>query len=159
MEEPNCHIFLKPEIIETDDVEVFVPEIGEDLCDHCGRCVRFCRYNALAVSKDVVMNFPELCHSCGGCKLACPKNAINEVPMVTCTIKHGKPGGLNISYGVLNIEEAMATDIEIPDYTRKASHSPRKRRNTRKCSKTCMKKSKRAVEHMSTRLCLRELTC
>jgi MinD superfamily P-loop ATPase len=111
VEEPNCHIFLKPDITGAEDVEIMVPEIDEGLCDFCGDCARFCQYNALAVTKDIVMRFTELCHSCGGCMLVCPRKAIAEVPRTIGKVLHGKKGGLDFSYGLLDIGESMATPI------------------------------------------------
>ena len=111
VEEPNCHIFIKPEIKETEEVNIFIPQIDRNLCNSCGRCAEFCRYNALAVVNDTVMTFPQICHSCGGCVIVCPKKAIKESPKSIGKIVHGKKGDLSLSYGVLNIGEAMASPI------------------------------------------------
>jgi MinD superfamily P-loop ATPase len=111
VEEPNCHIFLKPEMEVREKVEILVPEIDEKLCDFCGECARFCQYNALAVTEGVVMKFTQLCHSCGGCMLICPKNAITESTRAIGEVLHGKKQDIDFSYGLLNIGEAMATPI------------------------------------------------
>ena len=78
VEEPNSHLFLRPEITDSSSVNIKVPEIDEDKCTNCGKCAEFCRYNALAVTPDIVMKFPELCHSCGGCAIVCPEKAVLE---------------------------------------------------------------------------------
>lgn len=111
VEEPNCHIFLKPKIVNKEDVDVKVPDINKSLCDFCGKCSEFCQYHALASLKDVTMVFPELCHSCGGCALVCPKNAITEKSRTIGKIVHGKSGSISLSYGILNIGEAQATPV------------------------------------------------
>ncbi len=111
VEEPNCHIFLKPTVNKTEPVEITVPEIDDRLCDYCGKCAKFCRYNALAVTQGIVMKFTELCHSCGGCMLVCPQKAITEVPRVIGEVRHGNKDGIDFSYGILNIGEAMATPV------------------------------------------------
>lgn len=80
VEEPNCHLFMKPEKQETKWVKVFVPKIDKALCNTCGDCVEACRFAALALAGGSVMVFPELCHSCGGCILACEAGAILEIP-------------------------------------------------------------------------------
>jgi len=111
VEEPNCHIFLDPEELGRREVTVKVPKIDDSLCDYCGRCADFCQYNALAVSQDVVMKFPELCHSCGGCALVCPKDAITEQENRVGEVVHARKGELKISYGVLDTGQAMASPV------------------------------------------------
>jgi MinD superfamily P-loop ATPase len=111
VEEPNSHILLQPEIHETEPVCTKVPVISEELCDYCGKCSKFCAYNALFVAKETVMVFPELCHSCGGCSLVCPKNAITEKDRQIGVIKKGEAKGVEIVYGELNVGEAMAVPL------------------------------------------------
>jgi MinD superfamily P-loop ATPase len=57
---------------------MMAPEVDLSACTFCGRCVEFCRLNALAVVKEQVLVFPELCHGCGGCVHACPEGAIRR---------------------------------------------------------------------------------
>ncbi|HSG28547.1 MAG TPA: 4Fe-4S binding protein, partial [Candidatus Krumholzibacterium sp.] len=78
VEEPDGHIFLKPEMTGTTTVAVPVPVVDADRCDGCGRCGEVCRFNAIKVLAGLVVTFPELCHSCGGCTLACSRGAISE---------------------------------------------------------------------------------
>jgi MinD superfamily P-loop ATPase len=111
VEEPNSHILLQPEIHETEPVYTKVPVISEELCDYCGKCSKFCAYNALFVAPKTVMVFPELCHSCGGCSLVCPKNAITEKDRQIGVIKKGEAKGVEIVYGELNVGEAMAVPL------------------------------------------------
>ena len=66
VEEPNAHIFMKPQNIKESRVTVPVPVIDETKCTLCGRCGAVCEFNAIAVLKTEVMVFGELCHSCGG---------------------------------------------------------------------------------------------
>ena len=61
-EEPNAHIFLKPQFTSSETVSIYVPEIDEDKCTYCGLCAKICAFNALAVLQDNFMVFPELCH-------------------------------------------------------------------------------------------------
>jgi len=111
VEEPNSHILLQPEINETEPVYTKVPVVSEELCDYCGKCSKFCAYNALFVAPKTVMVFPELCHSCGGCTLVCPKNAITEKERQIGVIKKGEAKGVEIVYGELNVGEAMAVPL------------------------------------------------
>ena len=78
VEEPNGHLFLKPEITEKQSVSVNVPIWDKSKCTFCRKCVDFCRYNALAMIKEKLYVFNEVCHSCGGCMILCPQKAITE---------------------------------------------------------------------------------
>ncbi len=80
VEEPNCHIFLKPSIENKQEVKVPVPVVDEDKCTRCGICGDVCAFNAIMPGKHKVLVFPELCHGCGACSLLCPSKAISEVP-------------------------------------------------------------------------------
>lgn len=111
VEEPNSHILLQPKIHETIPVYTKVPVVSEELCDYCGKCSKFCAYNALFVAPKTVMVFPELCHSCGGCSLVCPKNAITEKERQIGVVKKGEAKGVKIVYGELNVGEAMAVPL------------------------------------------------
>jgi MinD superfamily P-loop ATPase len=111
VEEPNSHILLHPKIDKTDPVCTKVPVISEELCNYCGKCSKFCAYNALFVAPKTAMVFPELCHSCGGCLLVCPKKAITEKERQIGVIKKGEAKGVEIVYGELNVGEAMAVPL------------------------------------------------
>ena len=78
IEEPNGHLFFKPEILAEHSVSVKVPQADPELCIGCRKCVDFCRYNALAYVKDNLIVFDDICHSCGGCSLVCPEKALTE---------------------------------------------------------------------------------
>ena len=111
VEEPNSHILLRPKIFETKPVFTKFPVISEKLCVYCGKCSKFCAYNALFVAQKTIMVFPELCHSCGGCMLVCPNNAIVEKERQIGLIKKGETKGVEIVYGELKVGEAMAVPL------------------------------------------------
>lgn len=111
VEEPNSYILLQPTINEITQVCTQTPMISEELCDYCGKCSKFCAYNALFVASKTIMVFPELCHSCGGCKIVCPKNAITDKKRPIGIIKKGKAKDVEIVYGELNVGEAMAIPL------------------------------------------------
>jgi len=111
VEEPNAHIFLKPEITHTEWVNIPVPKVNEDRCTYCGKCAEICAYNAIAVIKEKVLLFSELCHGCGGCKLLCPEDAIEEVGRPIGVLEKGKNGSISFTHGKLNLGEVMAVPL------------------------------------------------
>jgi len=111
VEEPNANIFLKTEIIKSEEVVVEIPEIDKTKCDYCGKCSDFCAYNALAVVPSDVLVFPELCHSCGGCELVCPKNAVSWYGRVVGKVEHGQAKEIDFCHGLLNVGEMQAIPV------------------------------------------------
>ncbi len=111
VEEPNAHIFLKPEIKEQIPVCIPVPKIDKNKCDYCGKCAEFCEFNAIAVFNKQIMIFPELCHGCGGCLLVCPKNAIVEEYRTIGVVKKGVAKDIEFVYGELKLGEPMAVPV------------------------------------------------
>lgn len=107
VEEPNAHIFLKPQIEKVEKVTVLVPEVDENKCDFCGKCSEVCEYNAIVVAKSKVLIFPELCHSCGGCVLLCPQKAFSEREREVGHLEIGKSKAIDFVSGVLNVSEVM----------------------------------------------------
>ena len=78
VEEPNCHIFLKPEITQLQDITVKIPVINNDVCTGCRLCARQCQFNALITVKQKTYVFEDMCHSCGLCSKLSPVGAITE---------------------------------------------------------------------------------
>ncbi len=111
VEEPNCHIFLKPEIESTVPVTVLMPKVIEEKCTGCGICAEVCEYSAVAVIKGKVLIFPELCHSCGACRLFCPEDAFIEVPREVGILEEGKTNEIRFIHGLLNIGELMSPAV------------------------------------------------
>lgn len=111
VEEPNAHLFLKAENIETKSVEVSVPKVDSNKCNSCRKCADFCEFNALAIICDKVLIFEEMCHGCGGCWLICPEHAIKETEREIGFIKSGRVRNMDLLYGELNVGEAQATPL------------------------------------------------
>ncbi|MFC1562869.1 ATP-binding protein [candidate division KSB1 bacterium] len=111
VEEPNCHIFLKPRIDYSKKVTIPVPEVDLEKCNRCGKCGEICRFNAILAMKETVLIFPELCHGCGGCKLVCPTDAIKEVGREIGVVEKGWAGDIKFFHGKLRIGEPMAPPL------------------------------------------------
>lgn len=118
VEEPNDHLFVRPEITVEVPVEVPVPKVDLRACDACGQCSRACRFNAIISLQTKAMVFEELCHGCGGCALVCPRRAITEVNRSVGTVREGRRDMLRFVDGRLNVGEAMAVPV-IREVTRR----------------------------------------
>ncbi len=111
VEEPNCHIFMKPNFSYSQKVFVPVPEVNPEKCIACAKCVQVCQYNALAFVKGKVLIFEELCHGCGSCKLICPVGAISEAGREVGVVEAGFAQGFNFIHGKSRIGEAMSPPL------------------------------------------------
>ena len=110
VEEPNGHIFLKPQINATASVGIPVPVVDEAKCTACRKCAEICQYHAIAVLKKALV-FPELCHGCGGCALVCPVGAIREENRPIGVVETGRAGAVVFVQGRLNVGEPMAPPL------------------------------------------------
>ncbi len=111
VEEPNAHLFLKPEISDTTTATTPVPEIDLEKCTLCGECEKICQFKAIVVLDDTVLTFPEMCHGCGGCTAVCPAAAITEIGRELGVIETGYRKGVTFGHGRLRIGEAMAPPL------------------------------------------------
>ena len=111
VEEPNSHIFLKPEFNEFKKVEIPIPEVDLEKCDRCGKCGEICRFNAILVLREKVLTFPDLCHGCGGCSLVCPTGAIREVGREVGIVEKGYAGEIEFIHGKLRIGEPIVPPL------------------------------------------------
>jgi MinD superfamily P-loop ATPase len=108
VEEPNGHIFLKPDIKETRRITIGVPEVDTDLCNGCGKCSQLCQYSAIVCVKGKALVFEQLCHSCGGCELVCPTGAIKEKQIEIGFVDLGMAGDVKFGQGRLKIGDVRS---------------------------------------------------
>jgi MinD superfamily P-loop ATPase len=111
VEEPNGHLFFKPQITSEEDIKVKIPFINDRLCNGCRKCVDFCKFNAIAFTKNIPYIFEQICHSCGGCAMLCPKKAITEREKTIGKIQKGVSGNVTVITGILNTGEASGIPI------------------------------------------------
>ncbi|MCK5130693.1 MAG: ATP-binding protein [Candidatus Sabulitectum sp.] len=113
VEEPNGSIFLRPEVTETEKVLVEVPRIDEGKCTSCGKCARFCQFNALVSLGSPPLVFPELCHSCGGCEIVCPTGAVSwkKVPIGEISLGTSDGGRISVLEGRLDVGSSLAPPV------------------------------------------------
>jgi MinD superfamily P-loop ATPase len=111
VEEPNAHLLLHPRLQKTEPVYTTIPRIDLEACSHCGECARTCQFNALFVTPQKVLVFPELCHSCGGCALVCPKAAVSWEKHRIGAVKFGSADDVALVYGALEIGKPLAVPV------------------------------------------------
>lgn len=111
VDEPNAHLFLKPEIERVAEVHHLVPQVDAERCTLCGRCAHVCAFNAIAVVPSKVIVFAEMCHACGSCARQCPERAISEVPRALGRLEFGRAGSIGFAHGLLEVGEALATPV------------------------------------------------
>ncbi|MBN1435964.1 MAG: ATP-binding protein [Sedimentisphaerales bacterium] len=111
VEEPNCHIFVKPEFQTSIPATVAVPQVDQNKCTGCGTCGQVCQYSAIVCVKGKVLVFPELCHSCGGCQRFCPEKAISETPREVGIVDIGPAKSFHFVQGRLHIGQVMSPPL------------------------------------------------
>ena len=111
VEEPNAHIFLKPENPRIRRVTTMVPQVDAERCNLCRKCRRICQFNAIMILGDTVVTFPELCHSCYGCLMVCPEAAISESFREIGELVSGSAGNVELVYGRMRVGEAMSPPL------------------------------------------------
>ena len=85
---PTLSLFFTAEKISETEVTHQVPVISKDACTWCGRCSKWCNYNAIfyVPTAKVIEVIENLCHGCGACSFACNSGAITEKPVVLGTV-------------------------------------------------------------------------
>jgi MinD superfamily P-loop ATPase len=111
VEEPNGHLFFKPEGVQVEEISVKIPKVDNELCNGCRKCVDFCKFNALAYIKNKLIVFDDVCHSCGGCILVCPERALTEKAKVIGKVQKGVSDEVTVWTGILNPGEATGIPI------------------------------------------------
>ncbi len=111
VEEPNLHLFLKPEIQDSKKIYVEVPKIDGDKCIACGKCADICNFNAFSTVGDKVLVFSEMCHACGGCFRVCPVGAMTRDKREIGEVITGAKDNIDFIMGKLRIGEAMSPPL------------------------------------------------
>jgi len=111
VEEPNGHIFLKPEFDYSETCFVTIPKLDESSCTACGKCRDICSFNAIVQFGDNVMLFPEMCHSCLGCFRVCEEDALIKDTREIGLLESGMAGNIHFVHGRVRIGEAMGVPL------------------------------------------------
>lgn len=114
VEEPNDHLFVKPEFSGEESVLVKKPMWDAEKCTGCGKCAEACNFNAIAVVKGRVLIFNELCHSCGVCSYVCPVDALSEKDTAIGKVEFGTTSigeRIFFAHGTLKVGESLAPRV------------------------------------------------
>jgi len=111
VEEPNSGLFIKGELILTEDKFKMIPEWVQNKCDLCGICREVCNFNAITQIAEEILILPELCHGCYACSELCPQNALPMAQKKMGTLKHFQKDNLIFIEGKLDIGEEQAVPL------------------------------------------------
>ena len=112
VEEPNLHLFLKPEEVTSEPCHLEVPVLDEHLCTLCGACAELCQFKGISLMGNSLMLLPELCHGCGGCLRICPRGALGHGRRVLGAVETGRTRrGLPLLTGRLRVGEAQSIPL------------------------------------------------
>ncbi|WP_243547269.1 4Fe-4S binding protein [Pseudodesulfovibrio tunisiensis] len=111
VEEPNLHLFLRPEIDKVSTVDMEIPKADDAKCTHCRKCADLCSFKAITVMAETLLVFEEMCHGCGGCLAICPEDALTPGARPLGTLEEGKSGDKPYLMGRLRIGEAMSPPL------------------------------------------------
>jgi len=111
VEEPNLHLFLKPDINRTVPAYLEIPAANEDKCTRCRACADLCQFKAITVIADTLLLSPEMCHGCGGCLAVCPEGALTPSRRQLGDVSMGTVGERDFIMGRLRVGEAMSPPL------------------------------------------------
>lgn len=112
VEEPNLHLFLKPETVSSEPAFLDVPLLDRSRCTLCGACAELCQFKAISLLGRNLILFPELCHGCGGCIRICSQDALRKGQRELGVLETGTTTeGVPCLTGRLRIGEAMSPPL------------------------------------------------
>jgi MinD superfamily P-loop ATPase len=111
VEEPNGHIFLKPQINNISEASLPFPVIDTEKCTFCGKCAEICQYKAIVFLDKQPLVFQEMCHACGGCFFVCPVGAVSELQRRIGIVEKGFSGDIFFANGKLDIGQAISPPL------------------------------------------------
>ena len=112
VEEPNLHLFLKPEQVVSEGAYLQVPVLDPERCKLCGACAELCQFKAISLMGKHLLLFPDLCHGCGGCLRICPNGALQPGRRTLGAVETGVTrSGVSCMTGRLRVGEAMSPPL------------------------------------------------
>ncbi|MEA3316639.1 MAG: ATP-binding protein [Bacteroidota bacterium] len=118
VEEPNSGLFVKGELVNSEDKFKMIPVWEEDKCTLCGICTKVCNFHAIIQLGTQIMVFPELCHGCYACSELCPTDALPMQARKMGELKEFKKGDISFieSRLIIGEEQAVPLIAQTQDY-------------------------------------------
>ncbi|WP_446424011.1 4Fe-4S binding protein [Mailhella sp.] len=122
-EAPNLHLFLKPQLSESQPCHLTVPALDPALCTACDQCRDICGFKAIASFAGRISIFPDMCHGCGGCFAVCPTGALSPGQRLLGTLESGwalggAEHGVRFLMGRTRIGESMTPPLLRQEHAR-----------------------------------------
>ncbi len=111
VEEPNSGLFLKAELISSEEKFKMIPEWNKNACTLCGECQKVCNFHAVIQLGTMILVFPELCHSCYACSELCPTDALPMKEKKIGILSYYKINNLDFIESRLVIGEEQAVPL------------------------------------------------
>lgn len=85
---PNLHLIMEQcsEPIISDYFGLPKGQINPTLCNQCGLCIKYCRFDAIK-NNNVYSIDTFACEGCGLCQVICPQKAVDLKPMISGKLK------------------------------------------------------------------------
>lgn len=111
VEEPNCGLFIRGELVREEEKFKMIPDWIESKCTYCGICSDVCNFHAVIQLGEMIMVFPELCHSCYACSELCPEQALPMKRKKMGELRHFRNDNLHFVESRLDIGEEQAVPL------------------------------------------------
>jgi MinD superfamily P-loop ATPase len=111
VEEPNSGLFIKGNLVHSEDMYKKIPVWEEEKCTLCGICQKVCNFHAVIQLGPQIMVFTELCHGCYACSELCPTGSLPMVAKKMGEMKEFKKGNLSFVESRLIIGEEQAVPL------------------------------------------------
>lgn len=74
----NMHLVMEPEnYIEEKFIAGAKAQVNNDLCSLCGKCIDYCRFDAISLIDNKIIISETACDGCKLCEKVCPEKAIS----------------------------------------------------------------------------------
>ncbi len=110
-EEPDAHLYIDGEVIDTSPSTVLIPHIDESKCTHCNECASVCQFHALIPIKKNIIVLDNLCQSCTACWVVCKEGAITPVEKRVGEITTFKQDQLTLIEGRMDVGQIAVVPI------------------------------------------------
>ncbi len=108
VEEPNSGHFINDNSFTKNNAYNLIPEVDVEKCTLCGKCSEYCVFNAIFVTPEKWILFPEICKGCTACIKLCPENALKYGKKEIGTISNNNRGFME---GRLKPKEPIAVPL------------------------------------------------